>query len=243
MTRLDRLLTERGLFASRERAQRAIKAGGVLVEGRSVARPATQVSADARVEVVGEAEPFVSRGGRKLAAALDRFALDPAGWTCLDVGASTGGFTDCLLQRGARRIYAVDVGRDQLAEALRRDPRVVALEGVNARQLEAGFLPEPCRLVTADLSFISLRLVVPAMLSLLEPAGFLLLLVKPQFEVGRGGLGKGGILRDEEVRERTVENTVRSLEELGLERLGLIDSALPGAGGNRESFVWLRGPE
>jgi 23S rRNA (cytidine1920-2'-O)/16S rRNA (cytidine1409-2'-O)-methyltransferase len=241
--RLDQLLVERGLFPSRERARRAVMAGLVAVDGRRVDKPGTAVAAGVRLAVAGPKEPFVSRAGRKLAAALDRFALEPAGRVCLDVGASTGGFTDCLLQRGAARVYAVDVGYGQLDARLRADPRVVVMERVNARHLPAGALPERVSLATVDVSFISSVKVVPALLPHLSPGGLLLVLVKPQFEAGRGAVGKGGILRDETVRRRTVAATADALAALGLDLVGVVDSAVAGAGGNVESFALLTKPE
>jgi 23S rRNA (cytidine1920-2'-O)/16S rRNA (cytidine1409-2'-O)-methyltransferase len=241
--RLDQLLVDRGLFASREQARRAVMAGIVDVEGRRVDKPGTDVPAAARLEVHGPKEPFVSRAGRKLAAALDHFGVDPAGWVCLDVGASTGGFTDCLLQRGAVRVYALDVGYGQLDQRLRNDPRVVVMERVNARHLAPDALPEPCRLITIDVSFISLAKVVPALLPHLAPGGLLLALIKPQFEAGRGAVGKGGILRDEEVRERVVRECSEDLATFGLELIGVHDSPVHGTGGNREAFALLRRKE
>jgi 23S rRNA (cytidine1920-2'-O)/16S rRNA (cytidine1409-2'-O)-methyltransferase len=238
--RLDQLLVERGLYPSREQARRAVMAGVVAVEGRRVDKPGTAVAATARLEVLAPREPYVSRAGRKLAHALDHFGVDPAGWVCMDVGASTGGFTDCLLARGAARVYAIDVGYGQLDQTLRQDPRVVVMERVNARHLPADALPERCRLATLDLSFISLAKVVPAVLPHLEPGGLLLPLVKPQFEAGRGAVGKGGILRDEAVRAAAIRNTVEALAGLGLEPLGVVDSEVAGAGGNREAFAVLR---
>ncbi|HEX2162335.1 MAG TPA: TlyA family RNA methyltransferase, partial [Thermoanaerobaculia bacterium] len=235
--RLDQLLVARGLFASREKARRAVMAGVVEVEGRRVDKPGAEVADAARVEVQGPREPFVSRAGRKLEAALDRFALDPAGWACLDVGASTGGFTDCLLQRGARRVYAVDVGYGQLDFRLRQDPRVVVMERVNARNLTPDDLPERCRLAVVDVSFISLAKVVPALLPLVQDGGWLLPMIKPQFEAGRGAVGKGGILRDEALRRRVVDDTVAALAALGLATLGVVDSPVAGSGGNVESFA------
>lgn len=242
--RLDQLLVDRGLFPSREQARRAVMAGIVTVDGRRVDKPGTDVPVAARLEVQGPKEPFVSRAGRKLAHALDHFAphfdVDPAGKVCLDVGASTGGFTDCLLQRGAVRVYAVDVGYGQLDQRLRNDPRVVVMERINARHLAPDALPEKCRLVTIDVSFISLAKVVPALLPHLEPGGLLLPMIKPQFEAGRGVVGKGGILRDEEVREQVVRGCAAELAGLGLELLGLHDSPVHGTGGNREAFALLR---
>jgi 23S rRNA (cytidine1920-2'-O)/16S rRNA (cytidine1409-2'-O)-methyltransferase len=240
--RLDQRLVERGLFESRERARRAVMAGIVQVDGRRVDKPGTPVPDEARLEVLGPKEPFVSRAGRKLAAALDHFGVDPAGRTCLDVGASTGGFTDCLLQRGAARVYALDVGYGQLDQRLREDPRVVVMERVNARHLPPDALPEPCGLITVDVSFISLRRVVPALLPHLAPGGLLLPMIKPQFEAGRGAVGKGGILRDEAVRRRAIDECVEALAALGLEARGLFDSPVTGTGGNREAFALFARP-
>jgi 23S rRNA (cytidine1920-2'-O)/16S rRNA (cytidine1409-2'-O)-methyltransferase len=240
--RLDQLLVERGLFPSREKARRAVMAGIVEVDGRRVDKAGTAVADAARLEVIGPREPFVSRAGRKLAGVLDRFGVDPAGRVCLDVGASTGGFTDCLLQRGAVRVYALDVGYGLIDARLRADPRVVVRERINARHLRPGDLPEPCSLATVDVSFISATKVVPALLAHLTADGELLVLIKPQFEAGRGAVGKGGILRDEGLRRRTVEATAAALAGLGLDLAGLVDSAVAGAGGNRESFAWLRRP-
>jgi 23S rRNA (cytidine1920-2'-O)/16S rRNA (cytidine1409-2'-O)-methyltransferase len=234
------LLVERGLFPSREQARRAVMAGTVEVDGRRVDKPGTAVAAAACVRVAAPREPFVSRAGRKLAHALDHFALDVTGWVCLDVGASTGGFTDCLLQRGAARVYALDVGYGQLDQRLRTDPRVVVMERMNARHLAADALAEKCDLATIDVSFISLLKVVPALLPHLRGGGLLLALIKPQFEAGRGAVGKGGILRDEAVRQRVVSATADGLAALGLEPLGSVDSAVAGAGGNREAFALLR---
>lgn len=241
--RLDQLLVEKGMFPSREQARRAVMAGIVEVDGRRVDKAGTDVPQAARLEVLAPKEPFVSRAGRKLAAALDAFAIDPAGWVCLDVGASTGGFTDCLLQRGASRVYALDVGYGQLDQRLRNDPRVVVMERINARHLAPDALPERCRLITVDVAFISLAKVVPALLPHLEPGGLLLPMIKPQFEAGRGVVGKGGILRDEEVRQRVVRGCVEELAGLsggGLEIVGVFDSPVHGTGGNRESFALLR---
>ena len=242
MERLDRLLVARGLFPSRERARRAVMAGVVEVGGRRVDKPGTPVAEDAEIEVRDDTEPYASRAGRKLAAALEHFGLDVAGAVCLDVGASTGGFTDCLLQHGAERVYAVDVGYGQLDLALRRDDRVVVMERLNARYLAPEDLPEPCDLVTIDVSFISLVKVVPALLPHLAPSGRLLALVKPQFEAGRERVGKGGVIRDELVRREVIDETVAALEalrvgDLGLEALGVYDSPVTGTRGNREAFA------
>jgi 23S rRNA (cytidine1920-2'-O)/16S rRNA (cytidine1409-2'-O)-methyltransferase len=234
--RLDQLLAARGLFASREQARRAIMAGEVRVAGQVIDKPGTTVADDAPVELTAR-PPFVSRGGGKLVAALDAFAVDVRGRVCLDVGASTGGFTDCLLQRGAARVYALDVGRGQLDWRLRQDPRVVPMEGINARHLAAEALPERCDLVVVDVSFISLLKVVPALLPHLAPGGLLLVLVKPQFEAGRAAVGKGGIVRDESVRRQVIAERVRQLADLGLEPRGVIDSPVAGAEGNVEALA------
>ncbi len=218
-------------------------AGTVSVDGRRVDKAGTAVAAGAQLSVLAPKEPFVSRAGRKLAAALDHFGVDPAGRICLDVGASTGGFTDCLLQRGAARVYALDVGYGQLDARLRSDPRVVVMERVNARHLAPGDLPEPVALVTIDVSFISLAKVVPALLPHLASGGLLLPMIKPQFEAGKGQVGKGGILRDEPLRERVVAECASGLAALGLTLLGLFDSPVAGMGGNREAFALLRKPE
>jgi len=235
--RLDQLLVDQGLFESRERARRAVMAGSVTVDGVPVDKPGTAVPDAANLEVIGPKEPFVSRGGRKLAHALDHFGIDPAGWTCLDVGASTGGFTDCLLQRGAERVYALDVGRGQLDYRLRSDRRVVTLEGINARYLESDDIPEACQLVTVDVSFISLLKVVPALLPVLSVGGHLLTLIKPQFEVGRELVGKGGIVRDESLRQEVIRQRGEDLASLGLALMGIVDSEVVGAKGNREALA------
>lgn len=233
-------MVDKGLFESRERARRAVMAGSVTVDGVAAVKPGTAVPDTAHLEVVGPKEPFVSRGGRKLACALDHFELDPTGWTCLDVGASTGGFTDCLLQRGASRVYALDVGRGQLDFKLRSDSRVVAMEGVNARYFEVESIAEPCQLVTVDVSFISLVKVVPALLPALPPGGYLLTLIKPQFEVGKGMVGKGGVVRDESVRGRIIQERGEELASLGLVLMGIVDSEVVGAKGNREALALFR---
>jgi len=217
-------------------------AGIVEVDGRRVDKPGTAVGEAAALAVQGPKEPFVSRAGRKLDAALDHFGVEPRGWVCLDVGASTGGFTDCLLARGAARVYAVDVGYGQLDQRLREDPRVVVMERTNARYLAPDDLAQRCRLAVVDVSFISLLKVAPALLPLLETDGLLLALVKPQFEAGRGAVGKGGILRDEELRRRTVRRVADGLAGLGLEEVGVVDSEVAGAGGNREALVLLTKP-
>jgi 23S rRNA (cytidine1920-2'-O)/16S rRNA (cytidine1409-2'-O)-methyltransferase len=237
--RLDQLLVDRGLYDSREKARRAVMAGQVKVGGRVLDKPGTAVAADAVLEVEAP-PPYVSRAGGKLAAALDAFGVSPAGWTCLDVGASTGGFTDCLLQRGATRVYALDVGKGQLVWKLRQDARVVAIEGVNVRHLEPDALPERVALATVDVSFISLLKVVPALLPHLVPGGLLLTLVKPQFEAGREAVGKGGIVRDEATRRGVIDQRVREIAALGFTVLGAMDSPVAGAEGNVEGLALFR---
>jgi len=239
---LDLELVDRGLASSRARAQGLILAGRVRVGGTVVSKAGAPVTADAEISLEVPDHPYVSRGALKLEAALDTYSVDPAGLDCLDVGASTGGFTDLLLRRGARRVIALDVGRAQLDWGLRQDRRVVVLEGVNARHLGPGDLPFPVDLVTVDVSFISLRLVVPALLPHLRPGGLLVALVKPQFEAGRDEVGSGGVVRDEGVRRRVVEEVVAALEGLGLERVGVVASPITGREGNLEELAVLRKP-
>ncbi|HEX5474352.1 MAG TPA: TlyA family RNA methyltransferase [Vicinamibacterales bacterium] len=241
--RLDAILVERGLAASRERARALVLAGHVRVDGAKVTKAGAPVAATADVVVVQPDHPYVGRGGVKLAAALEAFRIDPAARTALDVGASTGGFTDVLLRRGAARVVALDVGHGQLDWTLRTDARVVVLEHVNARALTPGQLPAGLRafdLVTVDVSFISLRQVLPAIVALLRPEADVVALVKPQFEAGRREVGKGGIVRDAAVQARVVDEVTAAADALGLERAGSFESPIAGAEGNREFFVHLR---
>lgn len=243
--RLDQLIVERGLADSRSRAQALLLGGKVRVGAGDGARfdrkPGDLVDPATAIEVAAP-EPYVSRGGHKLAAALDAFGVDPAGRTCLDVGASTGGFTDVLLQRGARRVYAIDVGRGQLAEPLRRDSRVVSMERTNARTLTATSLPEPVSLGSVDVSFISLRLVLAPIVSTFdERGGDLIPLVKPQFEAGRGET-KGGVVRDPAVHARVLREVAGAALAAGLEPIGAIRSPILGPEGNREFLLHLRVP-
>jgi 23S rRNA (cytidine1920-2'-O)/16S rRNA (cytidine1409-2'-O)-methyltransferase len=235
--RLDQLLVARGLAESRERARRLIMAGQVRVAGQLVDRPASPVAEDAPLEVLAP-PPYVSRGGEKLAAALARFRLGVRGCVCADLGASTGGFTDCLLQGGAARVYAVDVGYGVLDARLRGDPRVVVLERTNARYLTS--LPEPIDLVTADVAFISLSLVLAPALQLLRPEGRIVALIKPQFEAGRGQVGKGGVVRDPAIHRAVLERVLAWAQEHGLQLLGLMLSPLRGPAGNREFLAAWR---
>jgi 23S rRNA (cytidine1920-2'-O)/16S rRNA (cytidine1409-2'-O)-methyltransferase len=238
--RLDRALVRRGLVASREDAARLILAGLVRVNGMVVDKAAKPIGADADVVVTGPRSPYVGRGGEKLAAALDHFQVDPRRMTCFDVGCSTGGFTDCLLQRGAARVYAVDVGYGQLDWRLRQDPRVFLKERTNIRYLESGFIRDPIKLIVIDVSFISLTLVLPCVVPYLENSGSIITLIKPQFEVGKGLVGRGGIVRDDSLREGSVEKVTGCAEKLGFEMAGRMESPIEGRKGNREMLAWYR---
>lgn len=234
-TRADQLLVERGLCESRARAQAAIAAGLVTVDGRPVRKASEMIAADA-VLTAQAPHPYVSRGGLKLAGALDLFGFDPASRVCLDVGASTGGFTDLLLKRGARRVIAVDVGREQLHASLRGDPRVTSREGCDIRSLTPVDLGEPPTLAAIDVSFISLRLVLPAVAALLAPACEIAALIKPQFEAGRAALKKG-IVRDEAVHQRVCDEIATVMAELGFAVEALVPSPIEGGDGNREFLI------
>jgi 23S rRNA (cytidine1920-2'-O)/16S rRNA (cytidine1409-2'-O)-methyltransferase len=234
--RIDRLLVERGLVESRERAARHILAGEVLVDGQRVDKVAALVAATASVEVRGRS-PFVGRGGEKLLHALTRFAIDVTGKICLDVGASTGGFTDCFLQRGAAHVYAVDVGSGQLDARLRNDPRVTLFEKMNARLLDRRLFDEPPQVAAIDVSFISLEKVLPAVFAVLAPRGQAVALVKPQFEVGRDQVGKGGVVRDPAQHRAVVSRLARFAVLRGWHVLAVTASPLRGPKGNREFFL------
>jgi 23S rRNA (cytidine1920-2'-O)/16S rRNA (cytidine1409-2'-O)-methyltransferase len=238
--RLDQLLVERNLAETRQRAKSAIMAGLVRVGGAVVDKPGHMVDAEAFVDLLAPDNPYVSRGGLKLEAALQEFSVAVQGLTILDVGASTGGFTDCLLQHGAKSVIAVDVGYGQLAWPLRNDPRVVVLERTNIRHLSALPIEEDIDGAVIDTSFISLRIVVPATLRHLKKKGFLLALIKPQFEAGKGMVGKGGVVRNVELQEKVVAELVEFFAGLGLEVRGTMESPITGAKGNREYFVYLR---
>jgi len=236
-TRLDRLLVERHLTDSREKAQAVILAGQVLVDDQKISKCGAAVSRESAVRLLGEPARYVSRGGVKLEGALDHFRIDVAGKVCLDIGASTGGFTDCLLQRGALKVVAVDVGTNQLHWRLRRDPRVVVLEKTNARYLTLEQTSVPADFASVDVSFISCTLILPALVGLLKADAEIVVLVKPQFEVGRDQVGKGGIVRDPRLHEQAVSKVSHKLIELGLSDLASTESVLPGASGNREYFL------
>ncbi|MFZ5774955.1 MAG: TlyA family RNA methyltransferase [Thermodesulfobacteriota bacterium] len=237
--RLDKLLLLRGLAPTRQKAQALIVAGQVLVNGQLADKAGSEFGEDVAIEVKGKSCPYVSRGGLKLEAGLDSFAVDPAGLVCADIGASTGGFTDCLLQRGAARVFAVDVGYGQLDWKLRTDPRVVVMERTNARNLQPGDLAEPIDLAVVDASFISLRLLLPPLLPLFRERPRVVALIKPQFEVGRGRVGKGGVVRDVALHEEVVAEISEFAEGLGLVCQGVIPSPILGPKGNREFLIYL----
>ncbi|MBK6313390.1 MAG: TlyA family RNA methyltransferase [Blastocatellia bacterium] len=240
--RIDKLLVELAFAKSRERAQALVLAGLVLADEQRIDKPGQTVRRDATIRVKGAVHPYVGRGGVKLAAALDAFGLNPAGGIFLDVGASTGGFTDCLLQRGAARVVALDVGHNQIDYRLRTHPRVEVREGVNARHLAVSDFEAPFDGAVIDVSFISLRLILPAVAPLLRPGGLLVALVKPQFEVGRADVGKGGVVRNDAKRHEALRAIEECAAGLGLERLGAIESPIAGADGNREFLLGLLRP-
>jgi 23S rRNA (cytidine1920-2'-O)/16S rRNA (cytidine1409-2'-O)-methyltransferase len=233
--RLDQLLVERGLVESREKARALILAGHVLVNRQKVDKAGAGVAADSELELLEQLR-YASRGGLKLEAALAHWRIEPQGWTCLDIGASTGGFTDCLLQHGAARVHAVDVGPSQMLYRLRQDPRVVLHENTNARYLEPAAIGEPARLLVCDVSFISVTLLLPRFPALLEDAGEMVILVKPQFEVGRGEVGKGGIVREESLHKEACGKVESALRALGW-KSEVIPSPILGGKGNREFLL------
>jgi 23S rRNA (cytidine1920-2'-O)/16S rRNA (cytidine1409-2'-O)-methyltransferase len=235
--RLDILLTERKLFLTRNLAQAAIMEGRVLVNEQKIEKAGQLVPADAEIRIIGEDLPYVSRGGLKLEGALKHFKTDVTELRCLDVGASTGGFTDCLLQHGASKVVALDVGKGQLHEKLRQDPRVEIIDGVNAREITDDYFDEPFDLITIDVSFISQKLIVPALMPHLKSGGMIIALVKPQFEAGRDKIGKGGIVRDENVRKEVVEDIKLFYISLGFNVLGVIESHIQGHDGNVEYLI------
>jgi 23S rRNA (cytidine1920-2'-O)/16S rRNA (cytidine1409-2'-O)-methyltransferase len=237
-TRLDRLLVERRLAESREKAQALIMAGDVLLNGQKAAKPGQTVAADAILEVLAR-PPYVGRGGFKLAAALRHFAIDVTGEICIDIGSSTGGFTDALLQAGAARVHAVDCGSGQLDWKLRNHPRVSVHEGINARELAFSDIGELAGMVTCDVSFISVTLILPAAVPLLRNGGQMVILIKPQFEVGKGQVGKGGIVREPELHRAACDRIERAVREFGFET-SLMDSPILGAEGNKEFLLHAR---
>src|ERR1051326_2591013 len=235
--RIDKLLVDHGLAPSRTKAQALVMAGVVLANEQLVNKPSETFAIDSNIRLKSAGDPaarYVGRGGLKLEAALQHFQIDVAGLICLDVGASTGGFTDCLLQHGARKVVAIDVGHNQLDWRLRKDPRVDAREGVNARYLRPEDFPEPFDLVTIDVAFISATMILPAVFGLLTERGRILTLIKPQFEVGKGGVGKGGIVKEPAKRQRVIRAVNDTAVTLGLRIAGVIESPLKGAEGNIE---------
>jgi 23S rRNA (cytidine1920-2'-O)/16S rRNA (cytidine1409-2'-O)-methyltransferase len=238
--RIDKLLMERGIVQSRERARALIMTGKVMVGGRIIDKPGTQIEFEATLQIQGEDQPYVSRGGIKLEGALDEFGVDPRGMVVMDVGASTGGFTDCVLQRGARRVYAIDVGYGQLAWKLQRDPRVVNLERRNIRYLKREEVQEGVDLILIDTSFISIEKFLSHLLGFLKKGGILISLIKPQFEVGKGEAGKGGVVREATLHQKVIERISKFSQELGLKVLQVTESPLLGPKGNKEFFIYLK---
>jgi 23S rRNA (cytidine1920-2'-O)/16S rRNA (cytidine1409-2'-O)-methyltransferase len=238
--RADLLLVELGLAQSRERARALILAGQVFAGDRRIDKAGEMVGEPALLRVRGEDHPYVSRGGVKLAGALDAFGLDPRALIAADFGASTGGFSDCLLQRGAAKVYAIDVGYGQLADKLRRDPRVIVMERVNARHLQRGALAELVDWVVIDASFIGLGKLLPAAKAVLKAGGEVVALVKPQFEVGREGVGKGGVVRDAAARSGAIERVIGEAQSMAFECKARVDAVIAGPEGNLEHFIWLR---
>ncbi len=239
-TRLDKLMVERGLARSRAEAHSLIAQGQVIVAGRAAAKPSLLVNEADTVTVVGERLPYVSRGGLKLAAALDSFGIAVAGQVALDVGASTGGFTDCLLQRGAARVVAIDSGHGQMASLLREDPRVELRERVNVRDVTPADFPAPFALIVVDISFISLTLALPPLAPILRVGGDLICLVKPQFEAGQQELDNRGVVRSPQARLGAVQRVVEAAARLGLQEQRRMDSPITGTAGNQETLLWLR---
>jgi 23S rRNA (cytidine1920-2'-O)/16S rRNA (cytidine1409-2'-O)-methyltransferase len=237
--RLDVLLVDKGLATSRQRAQALIMAGKVLVNNQPAVKAGTQVTEDDTIDVKAGANPYVSRGGLKLEGALKDLCVDVSDCICLDVGASTGGFTDCLLQKGARRVYAVDVGYGQLAWKLRQDPRVVVIERTNIRHMPVELVPESVDLITIDVSFISLRIVVPSVMAFLKAEGRILALIKPQFEVGKNQVGKGGVVRNPKLHDSVIAELSTFFAGKGLACTNVTPSAILGPKGNREFFIRL----
>ena len=240
-SRLDLLLVKKKVAPSRQHASALITSGNVLVDGIPRDKPGSLVSPEAAIEIKGKGLPYVSRGGLKLEAALQATGMDVSGMVCLDVGASTGGFTDCLLQNGAKKVYAVDVGYGQLAWALRTDPRVTAIERTNIRHMPREKLATPVDLVTIDTSFISLKLVVPAVLKFIREKAAIFALIKPQFEVGKGQVGKGGVVRDESRHKQVIAGLKIFFRDSGLVTEAVVPSPILGPKGNREFMVYLKG--
>lgn len=237
--RLDQALVQRQLFPTRHQAQAAVMAGEICVDGEVISKASSVVHDTSEISVISRSR-FVGRGGHKLEGALSHFQIDCADKVALDIGASTGGFTDCLLQSGARKVYAVDVGYGQLAWKIRRDPRVVVVEKMNARRLSPQEIPEPVDLCVIDVSFISLTLILPNAFELLTPNGVIIALIKPQFELARGEVSRGGVVRDPALHEKAQDRIRKFVAGLGASVAGLVPSAITGANGNQEFFICLR---
>ena len=238
--RLDLMVAERGLAESQSKAAALILAGTIAVEGRIVTKPGYPVAPEAAIALRENPLPYVSRGGLKLAPALEQLAIEVKGKVALDIGAATGGFTDCLLTRGAKKVYAVDVGKGLLHWKLRHDPRIVVLEKINARYLDSALIPEPIDLAAVDVSFISLDKILPPLTRLIKPGGLILALVKPQFEVGKGEVGKGGVVRDPAKQKQAVDRIADFARSLGLKEKGRAPSRIKGPKGNQEHFLFLQ---
>ncbi len=238
--RLDKLLVEKGIVQSRDRARALILAGRVTIEDRTIDKPGTQIEMEARLQLRGEDPPYVSRGGIKLEGALHAFEIDPKGMVVMDVGASTGGFTDCVLQGGARKVYAVDVGYGQLAWKLQKDPRVVNLERRNIRYLKREEVKDEMDLILIDTSFISIEKFLSHLLHFLKKGGSIIGLIKPQFEVGKGEVGKGGVVRESALHQKVIKRIEEFSRGLGLSVLGVTESPILGPKGNKEFFIYLR---
>lgn len=238
--RIDKLLVERGIAQSREKARSLIIAGKVFAQGRMIEKPGTPIDREAQLQLHGGASPYVSRGGDKLEGALKAFEIDPKGMVVMDVGASTGGFTDCVLQRGAKKVYAVDVGYGLLAWELQKDPRVVNLERKNIRYLQKEEIQDEIDLILIDASFISIEKFLSHLLGFLKKGGFILGLIKPQFEVGKGEVGKGGVVRDSALQKKVVDRISIFSQGLGLKVIGVTESPLKGPKGNKEFFIYLK---
>jgi 23S rRNA (cytidine1920-2'-O)/16S rRNA (cytidine1409-2'-O)-methyltransferase len=238
--RIDKLLIEKRIVQSRERARSLIMEGRVIVEDRTIDKPGTKVDVEVQLQIRGEDLPYVSRGGVKLEGALNAFGVHPSGMVVMDVGASTGGFTDCVLQKGARKVYAVDVGYGQLAWKLRKDPRVVNLERRNIRYLKREEVEEEVGLILIDTSFISIEKYLPHLLGFLRKGGTIISLIKPQFEVGKGEVGKGGVVKDPALHQKVIERISQFSRGLGLKVLRVIESSLLGPKGNKEFFIYLK---
>ena len=238
--RLDKILVDKGLVQSRERAQALIMEGKAFVDGITVTKAGAMVNVDAHIELKGEDIPYVSRGGLKLEAAIKHFSISMKDKIAMDVGSSTGGFTDCMLQHGAKKVYCIDVGYGQLAWKLRQDSRVVLIERTNIRYLEREKIPDEIGIATIDVSFISLAKVIPNVLEFLKQDGEIIALIKPQFEVGKGEVGKGGIVKDEAKRLKAVDRVKENLELLGLQTIGVIQSPIPGQKGNIEHLIYMK---